>query len=214
MNDATEDPILKFCYITELPDLTTVDFTRLQENVNSKFWNQTLQSKKYQELGFNGYQVPFLDSGETWQKLQNVASKRRKKKRLFKVPDLEMDWINQIVNHCLAGLAAEIAIGFQEEWIRINDGIEFKMAEMQINELQEKLHALKSRMDKERGTNHYNNIQILGKSSVKGQPRQLQKILTQPHLTNQAKKKFLANTRPIRKLTPVWPTKFGHYQGI
>ena len=198
----SEGPILKFCYIVELSDLSTADFTTLQENVKSEFWKQSLQSKKFREIGFNGYMIPFLDSGETWQKLQNVVSKRRKKKRIVKIPDLEMDWINQIVNHCLVGLASDIAVGFQEEWIRMNDGIEFKIAEMQIHELKQKLHALRSRMDKERGINHYNNIQILGNSSVKGQPR-----LTQPpHLTNQAKKKLPnKKTRPIRKLTPVWP---------
>ena len=208
----TEDPILKFCYIAELPDSSS-DFATLQEHINSKFWKQSQHSSE--EIEFNGYIHPFLDSGETWQKRQNIVS-TRKKKRIFKIQvdvDLEMDWINQIVNHCLAGLASEIAIGFQEDPIRINDGIEFKMNEIRIDDLKEKIRGLRSGMkDKERGVNHYNIIQILGKSSVKGQPRLLRqnlgppKSLPGPKLTNQPTKKKLPETpRSIRKLTPVWP---------
>ena len=203
----TEEPILKFCYIVELPDLT-LDFATLQEHINSKFWKQSLQSSEEIEFNFNGYIHPFLDAWQ-WQKLKNVVS-TRKKKRMFKIKvdaDLEMDWINQIVNHCLTGLASEIAIGFREDSIPINDGIEFKMAEMQIDKLKEKLRGLRSGMkDKERGVNHYNIIQILGKSSVKGQPRLLRNNLGPPKLTNQPMKKKLPDTpRSIRKLTPVWP---------
>lgn len=206
----TEDPILKFCYIAELPDSSS-DFATLQEHIRSKFWKQSLQTSE--EIEYNGYIHPFLDSGKTWQKMQHVVP-IRKKKRMFKINvEAELDWINQIVNHCLAGLAAEIAIGFQEDWIRINNGIEFKMAETKIDELKEKIRELRSGMkDKEKGVNHYNIIQILGKSSVKGQPRLLRqnlgppKSLPGPKLTNQPmKNKSPKAPRSFRKLTPVWP---------
>ena len=161
----SEHPIVKFCYIIDSLDLS-LNYMNMQKQVHDIFW------KSEHNLNFDGYINPYL-SGKIWQNhgFTPITIKHRSFQQTF---DKEMKWLYSVVNWCLDAL------------------IEMRNAKIPTVLDFNRTFQTKSRL--ERGVNHWNLIQILGKPAFKGQP-----VMNLKRYTLR-----MRNHRQLRPLCHIW----------
>lgn len=156
-----EDPLLKFCYIMDPPNLE-MDFVTMQLKVAQKFLEPP---NKNNEFYFGGYIWPFLTDGDIWKNeaADKLSVQNSKLERVFaRAPNSSSNdskWLSRIMDLCLSKSSLDTSI---HEIPNILDA-----TRPESNETESKRLAPEG---SKRGVNHFNLIQILGNPAKKDQP--------------------------------------------
>lgn len=156
-----EDPLLKFCYIMDPPNLE-LDFETMQLKVAQNFLKPP---NKNNDFYFDGYIWPFLTDGDIWKNeaADELSFQNSKFERVFagapNSSSKDSKWLSRIVDLCLSNSHLDMSI---HEIPNVLD-----LTRPELNDTESKRVAPEG---SKRGVNHFNLIQILGNPAKKDQP--------------------------------------------